>query len=263
MAGSERINLEEIKSKTTVEEGVWQPFLVLFCLTLISQLASLAYSTSAEGSEFLSSLLPSVVFLSVLTIPFAFVGLRLGNQIGLGAPLLSKLLANQSDSIQQLFADAKMSIVSGFVLGLLLVALRIALKPYLPAELPLFGHRGVLGGFLVSLGAAIGEEVWFRLGLMTILVWVITRLSPQKKANPRILWSVIIAISIVFGMAHLPQLASYGAASPFAVFGTIVGNTVVGVLYGWLYWKRSLIAAIIAHFAVDVAIHVVPAFWLN
>jgi membrane protease YdiL (CAAX protease family) len=53
---------------------------------------------------------------------------------------------------------------------------------------------------------------------------------------------------------------SYGAASPFAIGGTIVGNSVVGVLYGWSYWRRSLVAAMVAHFAVDVVLHVLPAF---
>jgi membrane protease YdiL (CAAX protease family) len=33
----------------------------------------------------------------------------------------------------------------------------------------------------------------------------------------------------------------------------------VGLLYGWCYWKRSLIAAMVAHFSVDVVIHVLPA----
>lgn len=28
-----------------------------------------------------------------------------------------------------------------------------------------------------------------------------------------------------------------------AIAGTIFGNSVVGVLYGWCYWRRSLVAA--------------------
>ena len=42
--------------------------------------------------------------------------------------------------------------------------------------------------------------------------------------------------------------------------GTILGNTAVGILYGWCYWKRSLVSAMVAHFAVDIMIHVLPAF---
>lgn len=28
---------------------------------------------------------------------------------------------------------------------------------------------------------------------------------------------------------------------------------------GWLFWKRGLVAAILAHFAVDTVLHVLPA----
>ena len=58
----------------------------------------------------------------------------------------------------------------------------------------------------------------------------------------------------------LPQLVASGAGSPFATGGTVLGNIAVGTLYGWCYWKRSLIAAMAAHFAVDFMIHVLPAF---
>jgi membrane protease YdiL (CAAX protease family) len=74
-----------------------------------------------------------------------------------------------------------------------------------------------------------------------------------------VVWPVIGITSVAFGLAHLPQLTSYGAASPFAIAGTIFGNSVVGVLYGWCYWQRSLVAAMIAHFSVDVTLHVLPA----
>ena len=39
----------------------------------------------------------------------------------------------------------------------------------------------------------------------------------------------------------------------------MLGNMLVAMAFGWLYWRRSLIAAIVAHFAVDVMLHVVPA----
>jgi len=60
-------------------------------------------------------------------------------------------------------------------------------------------------------------------------------------------------------LAHLPQLASYGAAAPIAVGATIAGNVIVGILYGWCYWRMGLAAAVTAHFAVDVVLHVLTA----
>ena len=147
----------------------------------------------------------------------------------------------------------------GVTVGGIFVLIRMISEPYLPVELPTFGYRGVMGGLLVSAGAAVGEEVWFRLGLMTILVWFAARLFGHWETRSIVAWPIIILTSIGFGLAHLPQLISHGAGSPFAIGGTIIGNSVVGILYGWCYWRRSLMAAIIAHFAVDIAIHALPA----
>lgn len=72
-------------------------------------------------------------------------------------------------------------------------------------------------------------------------------------------WSIIVITSLGFGMAHWPQLVSYGAGSPVAMAGTLFGNGVVGILYGWCFWRRSLLAAMVAHFSVDVVLHVLPA----
>ena len=70
---------------------------------------------------------------------------------------------------------------------------------------------------------------------------------------------MIVLTSLGFGLAHLPQLVSYGAVAPTAVGATVLGNVVVGLLYGWTYWRMGLAAAITAHFTVDVALHVLTA----
>jgi membrane protease YdiL (CAAX protease family) len=147
----------------------------------------------------------------------------------------------------------------GLVIGALLWGLRILLAPYLPAELPELGHRGVLGGLFVSVSAAIGEEVWLRLGVMTLLAWLIKRAVGHAELRPAVAWTAIGLAAFLFGLIHLPQLAAAGAASQAAVAATILGNMLVATAFGWLYWKRSLIAAIVAHFAVDVVLHVIPA----
>jgi membrane protease YdiL (CAAX protease family) len=34
-------------------------------------------------------------------------------------------------------------------------------------------------------------------------------------------------------------------------------NGIGGIVFGWLYWKRGLLAAMLAHFSADVVLHVV------
>jgi hypothetical protein len=233
---------------------------VLFGFTVVAQLVSLAFGRANEEQSFSSTVLPSVLFLSIITLPSIWLGSSLGRLIGLGAPLFSELLSGKSGSFQRLGRDACLACVLGVALGGLLLLIRQISVPYLPLEIPAYGHRGVLGGLSVSFGAAVAEEVWFRLGLMTLIVWCVVHFLGDQKTRPLVVWSIIVFTSVGFGMAHLPQLMSYGAGSPFAIGGTILGNTAVGILYGWCYWRRSLIAAMVAHFSVDVVIHVLPAF---
>ncbi len=233
--------------------------LIILLLTIAAQIGSLAYTSSTGAKDFQSILLPSISLLSLVTLPLAGLGLLLGRQVGLGIPLLTALFLKRPGSGKTLVENAKVAVILGLFLGGMLVLLRSLTESYLPPELPAYGHRGVVGGLLVSVGAAIGEEVWFRLGVMTILSWVLMRVLGHQELRSSVAWTIICVTSIGFGLAHLPQLVSYGAGSFVGVMGTIFGNTIVGIFYGWCYWRRGLVAAILAHFSVDVALHVIPA----
>jgi hypothetical protein len=40
------------------------------------------------------------------------------------------------------------------------------------------------------------------------------------------------------------------------VIRTLVLNGFAGLVFGWLYWRRGLLAAMIAHTSADVVLHV-------
>jgi hypothetical protein len=243
----------------TVSRAVLGPLVIVFAATIVAQLVSLAFGRVDMEGGFTEVVLPSIVFLSVLTLPLAGAGITLGRAIGLGTPTIHALWAREPGALARLWRDAAGAAVPGLVLGTGLLALRAFTASYLPPELPAFGHRGVIGGLAVSAGAAVAEEVWFRLGLMTLLAWCIVRLAGHQRMRPAVAWSAILTVAIAFGAAHLPQLMAYGAGSPFAIAGTVLGNVLVGTLYGWYYWQRSLVAAMSAHFSVDLVLHVMPA----
>jgi membrane protease YdiL (CAAX protease family) len=224
--------------------------------TVVAQLASLA---AGEGQHPASVFVTSAAAVTLVTLPLAALGLWLGQPIGLGAPLLTELLRGGRGSGNQLLKDARLAIPLGLGVGAVLLILRIATAPFMPPELPALGHRGILAGLVVSVGAAVAEEVWLRLGVMSVLAWLLLRVSGRSRLEPRLAWPAIVLASVLFGLIHLPQLAAAGAATSIGVSGTIIGNTVVGTVCGWLYWRRSLIAAILAHFSVDVVLHVLSA----
>lgn len=232
------------------------PLLVLSSLTLFTQLASVAYTAEQEFSVIF---LPSTAALLLITLPLAALGLYLGSPIGLGTPLLTALLSRCKGAGRQLGKDAVLAVSLGLAVGVFLWVLRIASEPYLPPSMPELGHRGAMGGLLVSISAAVGEEVWLRLGVMTILAWSILRLSGHTVLRPTVAWAAITGSAVIFSLIHLPQLAAAGAATTIGITATIFGNTLVGTVFGWLFWQRSLIAAVLAHFSVDVVLHVFPA----
>ena len=237
----------------------WALFLGLYALTLVAQFTSLAFGRSQLQQGLSTMLLPSLAYLSLLTLPAVWVGLRLGPSLGLGAPRFAALLARRKGTLRAMVSDGAVAGIAGLLLGAAFLALRVAVQPLLPEALPEPGFRGVLGGAAVSFGAAVGEEVWFRLGLMTLLVWLAVRLSGRREPSGAIVWGVITITGLGFGLAHVPQLVAYGVTAPMAVASTVLGNVAVGMLYGWCYWRRSLLAAMVAHFSVDIVLHSLPA----
>jgi membrane protease YdiL (CAAX protease family) len=229
------------------------PLAILIVLGLITQLGTLAYNSDQPFSTILA---PTLIVFGAVTIPLAGLGLRLGPSLGLGAPLLTDLLGHRVGAARQLIHDVRLASGIGLTLGVFLLLLRFAAQPYLPPELPELGHRGAVGGLLVSTNAALVEEIWVRLGVMTIIAWLLVRLLRHAELRRSVAWASIGLSAFVFGLIHLPQLNATGAASLVGIGATMGGNFLVGVTCGWLYWRRSLIAAIAAHFAVDLVLHV-------
>ena len=239
----------------------WVKLGTLYVATLSAQLFSLAYGRADLTQPFLSMVLPSVLALSVVSIPAIVVGLKLASSTGLGTPQLDQWLAIASATSRQYRVGNIIALLGGALLGAVMLTWRYLVVDYLPADLPEFGHRGALGGFAVSVGAAVAEEVWFRLGIMTLLVWIALRILPDRIKREHVIVGVIFIASLPFAFAHIPQLMSYGIDSTSAVLRTIAGNVIVSCFYGWCFWRYGLIAAILAHFSADIVMHVLPAFY--
>lgn len=229
----------------------------LYLLTIISQLANIAYEAYVNQNPILPLLLPSILFLSVLTVPALLIGFGLGRDLGLVPFDEQNAITQPSTPTNPML----FSVVSGVLLGALLLVLRWLLLPYLPDEIPAYGFRGFIGGVLVSFGAAVGEEVWFRFGLMTLVLWLTKKWFKLEQLSNQHALIVIILISVLFGLAHLPQLASFNADTQFAVWATILGNVAVGTLYGWCFWRFGLFYAILSHFVLDIVLHALPALF--
>jgi len=145
-------------------------------------------------------------------------------------------------------------IAVGLICGTLLVLFVGLIQQLLPGTLPKSLHpQGFLAALVASIAGSLGEEILFRLFLLSLLL----RLLPAGRS-----WTVFaIAISsLAFGAAHAPGFVllfgGLAQVPPLAWVWLIGLNGVCGATYGVIYLRYGVFAAIAAHLATDLVWHV-------
>jgi membrane protease YdiL (CAAX protease family) len=184
----------------------------------------------------------------------SLLGLRLGHRVGLGAPWLRALLARRP------LPDVAWgrSALLGAGVAVAIVGLSQLTDPWLPPPshpLPDLAAMSAWKGLLASFYGGIGEELQLRLFLMTLLAWATARLW-RGSTRPFAYWLAIVLAALLFGAGHLPAAAAVWPLTGMVVFRTLLLNAVAGLAFGWLYWRRGLEAAMLAHFCADLVLHV-------
>ena len=77
--------------------------------------------------------------------------------------------------------------------------------------------------------------------------------GPRRGAGPGRLEG---RIALVFGAGHLPMAAKLVPLTAGVVARVVAYNALAGLVFGWLYWKRGLEHAMLAHFSADLVLHV-------
>lgn len=108
----------------------------------------------------------------------------------------------------------------------------------------------------------ITEELLLRWGLMAPVAWLIWRsrvrlgISTESPSNGT-MWAAVVVSAVLFGVGHLPALAASFGLTPALVVRTVVLNAIGGLGFGWLFWRRSLETAMVAHMTFHVVLVVV------
>lgn len=214
---------------------------VVLSLTVIPQFHAKMPNSVSLGVAVAASIVQSGVLLALAV----WAGVGLSRQLGLGAPAIEALLAGSS-ALQTLSRQLIPAAVGGVLVGVLLVVLsRIA-----PAQIAGLGETVAIPMAPKLLYGGITEELLMRWGLMTVLIWIPWRFIQKRVGFPRMVYIVnaIVFAALLFGVLHLPAAAAMGASlTPDVIFYIIAGNTVPGVVFGILYWRYGIEAAMIAH----------------
>jgi len=112
---------------------------------------------------------------------------------------------------------------------------------------------------LASFWAPFAEETFDRLFLLSLVVWLITRLFRIRgdgRARAAALWVAIVATAVFFGWYHISNEEMFAKPVPTIVaVRTVLIILPVGLAFGWLYVRRGLEAAILSHFVIDLIVH--------
>lgn len=62
--------------------------------------------------------------------------------------------------------------------------------------------------------------------------------------------------AVLFGLAHIPNATHFVPFSGLVLARALILNGVAALVFGWLYWRKGLEAAMLAHFSADIVVHV-------
>ena len=235
----------------------------LFGAGLFGVIAIMPFLLTTQGDVLKELSIPLPVVILISTIQSAiligiaiFIGLFLNKKVGFDTPIISSWLAGESIS-KKTKSVAIVSIKFGVLSGLLIIGFdylfNFFIEPITVASIPLWQ------GFLAAFYGGIGEEILLRLFFVTLLVWIMWRFSRSTDVKPSTttIWVAIVSAAIIFGLGHLPATALLTTITPLIILRAVLLNGIGGVIFGWLYWKKGLEAAIITHFITDIVLLVI------
>lgn len=233
-------------------------FLVLWLAGVASAVLVLPYVVRLQRTllESLPVPLPALLLASVLQSAVllaiaVFVGLRAADAVGLRTPVTNAIAARTR--IRETFRELRplSAAAIGATAGLTILALELAVfRPLIPEFTAAAGAAGLsrAEGFLASFYGGIGEEIITRLFLVSVIAWIL-----RGKA----IWLAIVIAALIFAAGHLPAAAALSALTPALIARTLVLNSLAGFAFGWLYWRRGLEAAMVAHFSANIVLQVI------
>lgn len=151
----------------------------------------------------------------------------------------------------------------GLIVGLLLLGvIRLAIEPTIPAAGARIAAAAALPIWrrvVVIYVAAVGEELVFRLLLLSAVTGLTIRLVRGATGVPSraVAWGAIGLSAFAFAAAHLPAWSAMGPLSLGLALMVMTLNGLGGVVFGYVFVTRGIVAAMWAHAGADCAIQLI------
>ncbi|CUH63762.1 CAAX amino terminal protease self-immunity [Thalassovita gelatinovora] len=232
------------------------PFFVWLCLGSLGLIA-LAFNQDVNALRALGVLpdMPdNVVRLLIVVQPFILLvagigaGVAFGDRVELRSWVTARLRGDPPPLMQ--LSGLALAALVGFGTGAVVVVLDRVFAPWI--GLPSVASLPDIGTALMAISyGGITEELMLRYGLMTLLVWVGARV--WTTLPPGLYFGALLVSAVLFGAGHLPAMAALIPLTPVVILRTVGLNALLGLAFGWLFWRRGLEHAMVAHIATHVA----------
>jgi membrane protease YdiL (CAAX protease family) len=241
----------------------WRVFACLLAAGVVGQIAVIPYAFTLLNVRAHPLPVPlsaavaiQIVWGTILSAVVILLGLSIAGRLGLGTPWLKAWVDGRLD--RRRFAHmASFWVLLGALGGAVVFALdRYAFALLVEPITPFQQTPPVWQRVLVSFYGGTNEEIYLRLFLMTLIIWLWSKIRKHATPTSLQMWTTVIVVSVVFGLGHLPMTAQFMPITSVVVIRAIVLNGILGILYGWLYWRKGLESAMIAHFSTDIMLHV-------
>ncbi len=248
----------------------WEEWAILAIAGMVGTLSALPglwatlQQTAAKAGLSMPTLLTIQILSSAIQIAvIVAIGLFFAHRVGLGAPILEQWLKHERSGNQQ-GSIPIIAVGFGVLVAVVVIGLdRLIFTPLLPGFTSVISQVSGWQGFLASFYGGILEELEMRLLGVSVIAWLLGRVSHTTMGIPSrgAFWVAIGTVAILFGLGHLPATSLTVAITPLVVLRAVLLNGILGVLFGTMYWKRGLEAAVLCHFAADIVVHVLlPLF---
>ena len=176
---------------------------------------------------------------AIILLACVLLGWWAAPKVGLDAPVLGAL-TERGNWVAPLRAALGWGLLGGLVTAAALIAYGLATGTFFAEqqaglELPMV-TRLLYGG--------VAEEIMLRWAALSLLALISLKLGLRLHTAH---WVGNAAAALLFAVGHLPALYALVDPPGWLVAAVITGNASVGLVCGWLFVRKGLEAAMIAH----------------
>ena len=183
------------------------------------------------------------------------LGLWLSGRTGLGFPALSRLgCPSGPGELPRSWLWPSVLVGVG---GLGLLTMELAFLRGNPAWLAAWAKEGAWPAWrrlALCYEAGVLEEMLFRLIVLSFVAWALSSFRKAEQVRPPVFWAANVVTAVFFGLAHFSKPFPL---SPAEMAGILLLNGAGALAFGWLFWKKGLEGAILAHFTADFVVRVI------